>query len=136
MKTRLLPTMTCLIGILLSGCSKPDQVTTIKSPVEGVFFTVETFHGHGAADSDFTWVYAHLERNGKSRKVLVLSGTYLTVSKIVWVAPHEDTICIDGGITDTFRNEVTLIAGDVSETIRSHLNEHCGDVPTATPNVR
>ncbi len=126
--------MTCLIGILLTGCSKPDQVTIIRSPVESVFCTVETFYGHGAADSDFTRVYAHLERNGKSKKVLVLSGTNITVSKIVWTAPHEDTICLGGGITDTFRNEVTLIAGDVSETIRSHLNEHCSDVPTPGPN--
>jgi len=126
--------MTCLVGILLSGCSKPDNVTTIKSPVEGVFYTVETFYGHGAADSDFTWVYAHLERNGKSKKILVLSGGNMTVSKIVWTAPHEDTICLDGGITETFRNVVTLTAGDVSETIRSHLNEHCSDVPTAAPN--
>jgi len=126
--------MTCLTGILLSGCSEPEHVTTIKSPVESVFYTVETFYEHGAADSDFTRVYAHLERNGKSKKVLVLSGTNITVSKIFWTAPHEDTICLDGGITDTFRNEVTLIAGDVSETIRSHLKEHCSDVPTAAPN--
>ena len=99
-----------------------------------MFYTVETFYGHGAADSDFTWVYAHLERNGTSKKILVLSGTNMTVSKIVWTAPHENTICLGGGITDTFRNEVTLIAGDVSETIRSHLREHCDDVPTTASN--
>jgi hypothetical protein len=79
-------------------------------------------------------VYAHLEHNGKSKKVLVLSSTNITVSKIVWTAPHEDTICLGGGITDTFRNEVTLTVGGASESIRSHLDEHCSDVPTVAPN--
>jgi hypothetical protein len=106
----------------------------MQSPAEGVFCTVETFYGHGAADSDFTRVYAHLERSGKSKKVLVLSGTNITVSKIIWTSPHEDTICLEGGITDTFRTAVTLFAGDASETIRSHLDEHCNDVPATAPN--
>jgi len=50
------------------------------------------------------------------------------VSKIIWNTAHEDTICLDGGTTFTFRNEVTLILGDSqsdSETIRNHLDEHC-----------
>ena len=104
------------------------------SPVKGVFCTVETFNGHGAVDSDFTEVYVHLERNGKSKKVLVLSGTSMTISKIVWTAPYEETICLGGGFTNTFRNQATLFLGDASETIRSHLNEHCSEVPTAAPN--
>jgi hypothetical protein len=32
---------------------------------------------------------------------------------------------LDGGITGTFRSEVTLISGNASETIQNHLQEHC-----------
>lgn len=114
-----------LIVSLISGCAKPDHVTTVKSPTEGVFYTVETFNGHGAADSDFTRVYAHLERNGKSDRKLVVDGTYLEISKIIWAGPHDVTLCKQAGITNSFRSEVTLISGDTSETIHNHLEEHC-----------
>ena len=113
--------------LLVSGCANPNRVETFKSPVNGVFYTVETFHGVGLA-SDYTRVYAHLERNGASKKILVLDGDNLTVAKIIWNNPHESTFCLQGGITNTFRNEVTLIVGDspeASETIYSHLQEHC-----------
>jgi hypothetical protein len=98
---------------------------TIKSPINGVFYSVETFYGKGAMSSDFTWVYAHLEHAGKSDKMLVLSGEYLKISNIIWTSPNENTICLEGGITNTFRNEVTLSVGGVSETIRNHLLDHC-----------
>lgn len=44
----------------------------------------------------------------------------LTVKTIIWNDPHDATLCLDGGITETFRNHVTLIVGDApddSETI-------------------
>jgi hypothetical protein len=116
--------------LLVSGCAKPNSVETFKSPVNGVFYTVETFHGVGLA-SDYIRVYAHLERNGASKKILVLDGDNLTIAKIIWNNPHESTFCLQGGITSTFRNEVTLIVGDspeASETIYSHLQEHCDAV--------
>ena len=121
---------------LISGCSKPDQVTTVTSPMQGVFYTVELFKTAGPT-SDFTRVYAHFERAGKAEKMLVLDGENLTVTKIIWNNPHDATLCLDGGITNTFRSEVTLIVGDApdaSETIYNHLGEHCGSVSaTAAP---
>ncbi len=133
MKLRRVLTIPCLIASLTSGCSKPDHVTTIKSPTEGVFYTVETFKA-GGPTSDTTRVIAHLERNGKAKKMLVLDGENLTVAKVIWNNPHDVTLCLDGGITNTFRNEVTLIVGDTpngSETIYNHLGEHCGSEPTS-----
>lgn len=132
MKLRRVLTIPCLIVSLTSGCSKPDHVTTIKSPTEGVFYTVETFKA-GGPTSDTTRVIAHLERNGKAKKILVLDGENLTVAKVIWNSPHDVTLCLQGGITNTFRNEVTLIVGDTpngSETIYNHLGEHCGGDPT------
>ena len=117
---------------IIAGCAGPDRVTTISSPTQGLFFTVETFNGHGAVDSDFTRVYAHFEHNGKAQRILVLDGENLTVAKIVWVGPREGTFCLEGGITDTFRNEVTLTADDVSETIRNHLQEDCSKDSSAS----
>ncbi len=125
---------TSLLSILFAmGCAKPDHVATINSPVEGVFYTVETFNGHGAPDSDFTRVYAHLERNGKSDRKLVIDGTYLQLSKILWNSPHDVTLCVTSGITDSFRSQVTLIAGSASETIHNHLQELTG---SGTGNCR
>jgi len=118
----------------ISGCAKPDHVTTVKSPTEGVFYTVETFNGHGAADSDFTRVYAHLERNGESDKKLVVDGGYLEISKITWASPHDVTLCLQAGVTDSFRSEVTLMVGDISVTLHNHLREDCNVTSMASPN--
>jgi hypothetical protein len=90
-----------------------------------MFYTVETFYGHGALESDYTRVYAHLRRDQSSERILVLSGGYLELRKVVWTSPHEDTFCLGAGRTDTFRNEVTLIIGNESETVRNHLDERC-----------
>jgi hypothetical protein len=55
------------IGILV-GCYKPDKITTVKLPDQEIFFTIETSVGHGAISSDYTHVYAHIERNGRRIK--------------------------------------------------------------------
>jgi hypothetical protein len=115
-----------LLTVFIGGCAKPDRITTINSPFDGVFYTIEAFKGHGAADSDFTRVYAHLQRDGKTDKQLVLDGTYLELYKVVWNGPSDVTLCMkSGGVTNSFRNEVTLLAGENSETIRNHLRESC-----------
>lgn len=98
--------MVCLV----SGCFKPDNVTTFKSPTTGLFYAVGTFKTSGPT-SDTTGVYAHLERNGNIKKLLVLGGENLTVEKIIWNDPHNATLCLDGGITDIFGDQVTLIVG-------------------------
>ena len=113
-----------MLGIF-SGCAKPDRVDRINSPVTGLFITVETRYGRGAIAADFTRVYAHLEANGKSDESLVLDGEYLQDTKVIWLNPHEVTLCIPQGATDSFRNLLTLRAGGVSQTIRTHLQEHC-----------
>ncbi|MDP9053422.1 MAG: hypothetical protein M3N93_03850 [Acidobacteriota bacterium] len=121
---RLVSWLALLQIVFMSGCSKPNAVTTFKSPMDGLFYTVETYYGSGPA-SDTSRVYAHLERDGKSRRMLVLEGDNLTVKKITWNSPYDATLCLDGGITGTFRSEVTLISGSTSETIQNHLQEHC-----------
>ena len=123
-----------LMVICLTGCARPDHVTRVQSPIDGVFYTVETFNGYGAVGSNFTRVYAHLERDGKSDKQLVVDGTYLEFSKISWGGSHDVTLCMQAGITDSFRSEVTLIAGDASESIHNHLQENCSATTTASPS--
>ncbi len=111
--------------VVVLSCAKPDRVDTFKSPSPDVFYTVETANGHGAVSSDFTRVYAHLESNGKSDQKLVLDGEYLVIGRVSWVNSNEVNICLSSGLTNSFRNEVTLIAGNRSETIRTHLQEQC-----------
>jgi hypothetical protein len=115
--------------LVISGCARPVNVRTFQSPTPGVFFTVETYGGGvGPLGSDITKVYAHFERQGKSRRILVLEGDSLTITAILWNTPQDDTICFDGGTTDTFHNQVTLILGDTPEnsvTIHNKVNEHC-----------
>lgn len=120
--------LTAVLCVAMAGCARPNKVETFRSPTEGLFLTVETYYGHGAPSPDITKVYAHLERRGRSKKIAVLEGEDLTVSKILWDSPHDDTLCLDGGFTDTFRNEVTLIVRDGprdSVTLHSRLREHC-----------
>ena len=124
-----------LTSVLIVGCSKakPDNIIKFNSPDPSIYYTVETYHGHGAMDSDYTWVYAHVERNGKTNRELVLDGEYLKVTNIVWNDSHENTICLDSGITNIYRNEVTISLDGKSETIYSHLEEHCKTSPAASP---
>lgn len=110
---------------MLVACtsSKPDQVVTFKSPTDGVFYTAETNYGQGAIDNDYTRVYLHSERSGKSVKELVLSGTYVTVRRVEWASPEESTIFFDGGFTDTFRNRVTIPMDGGAKTFHASLEE-------------
>ena len=106
------------------ACSRHTQIAMIKSPVAGVFYTVETYEGQGAIDNDYTRVYLHMERSGQSDKALVLSGTYVTVTKIEWINSVENVIFMEnGGFTSTFQNQVTLRAGGVTETFHAYLQE-------------
>jgi hypothetical protein len=118
-----------LLSLAIFGCTRPDKIETFKSPTEGISFTVESYNGGpGPLGSDITKVYAKFERHGKSRRIQVLEGDSLSIKKIIWNAPFDDTICLSGGITDRFRNQVTLILGDSLEdsvTLHNHLDEHC-----------
>jgi hypothetical protein len=126
-RRRWLLSMLAMVILFLSGCSGPDHVTTVNSPTPGVFFTVETSYRHGPISSDYTRIYAHLMRNGDKDRKLVLSGEYLEGTRIIWVDPGDVVLCMPEGdtFTDSFHNVVTLIAGNVSETIRNHLREDC-----------
>ena len=111
-----------LLVILVQGCgnperSKPNSVTTVHSPIEGVFYTVEIYE-NGPLVSDTTRVYVHLERAGKSIKRLVLEGDYLKVEKITWDKddPHAVVFCLNGGSTEIFRNDETLRLDDANNT--------------------
>lgn len=114
--------------VLLAGCSRPDKVLTFPSPAKGLFYTVEEYYARGPV-SDTDRVVAHLERNGKSDSMLVLDGGDVTVKAIHWDGQSDVTICIEGGITNTFRNQVTLFAGESSATVHNHLEERCADAP-------
>lgn len=123
----------CLAVLLftttLAGCSgKPDSTVTIPSPNTEVFYTVETSYGNGPVSNDFSRVYAHFTHAGKQAKQVVLSGEYIEHSTIAWTSPTDVDICVAEGITDTYRNKVTLITGDdlaSSYTIHNHLKERC-----------
>jgi hypothetical protein len=69
--------------------------------------------------------YAHLVNNGKTDRALVLDGEYLVIENLTWTNPKEVDICLSEGITNSFRNQVTLIAGNRSETLGNHLQQHC-----------
>ncbi len=113
-----------LVIVSLSGCARPDKVSTFKSPVDGLFYTVEEYHAASPV-SDTDRVYANLDRNGKSSRALVLEGGDMTVTTVHWDTTSDVTLCIDGGITNTFRNQVTLFVGDKSVTVHNRLEEHC-----------
>jgi hypothetical protein len=117
-----------VLSVAELGCARPNEVKVFKSPTDGVFLSVETWYGHGPLSPDITKVYAHFERNGKEKKIVVLAGEELTLRGVSWSGPHDVTLCLGTGYTDTYRNEVTLNVGDSpddSQTIYTHLEEHC-----------
>ena len=62
----------------------------------------------------------------------------MTIAKVKWNSWDDVDFCLAGGITDTFRNQVTLIVGDTpddSKTIHNHLQENCGSTSTTSPNA-
>ncbi len=130
--------------VLVAACAKPDAAIRVNSPAPGVFMTVETYHGHGAIDDDYTWIYAHLVADGNSDRRLVLAGEYLESTTVTWASDSEVTLCIPEGYTDRYSNYVTLEAGKAWLTIRSHLHEDCsarkadapGGAPSAAPPPR
>jgi len=125
MKKIYLPGLILLQLSIVIGCAKPDRVAVFKSPDPELFYTVETYNGQGAVVSDFTRVYAHLERDGKTDKKLMLDGEYLIIGKVTWVSANEVNLCVSEGFTNSFRNQVTLSAGSLSKTVRTHLQENC-----------
>jgi hypothetical protein len=94
--------------------------------MSGLFYTVEE-HRASVPVSDTDRVMAHFERNGRSGEIVVLEGGDMTVTDIRWNGPGEVTLCIRGGITTMFRNQVTVFAGETSVAVRNHLDENCSD---------
>lgn len=124
----------CFAFIFSLNCSKPNEIKTIKTPIDGIFFTIETSYGRAAMDSDITEVYANLERNGRKDKTLVLHGQNMTVSNIVCVNDRNYTICVDSGITTISNGEIALKAGDASEKIHCHFQQPSNSNQNSVPN--
>lgn len=110
---------------LLTGCAKPDSITRIASPATAIYLTIETANGAGPISADYTKVYVHWEKDGRSDKILVLDGEYLVISQANWIGLNDLDLCMTGGITNTFRNEVNLSIGDDSNSVHTHLRETC-----------
>ena len=113
------------LAFALSGCSKPDHIAEVNLPVQGLSLLIERYNGDGPASSDFTRVYARLERNGKIDKKLIIDGEYLTISKVSWSDPGTLSLCTSNGITNTFHNEVVLRSNGSSEKVHTVFREHC-----------
>ena len=75
--------------------------------------------------SGSTEVYANFTVAGKNHRELVLRGVYLNIDSLIWGSPNDATICLKGGITSIFRNEVTLNADASFVTVHNHLAERC-----------
>lgn len=118
----------CLLALLMlgnPGCGKPDEVNRFDSPTTGLFVTVETNSSIGPASADFTRIFVHLDIHGESAKELILDGHYLQHTTVIWLNPHEVTLCVPEGFTNTFRNHITLHADGITQTIQVHIREHC-----------
>jgi hypothetical protein len=134
--------MKMYLGVFLSiavlgivGCSRPDKITTVASPRPALFYTVETTSGDGPMSSGSTDVYANLRDGSKTRRVLVLRGLYLQISSIKWNSPDDVTMCLAGGITSVFRNQITLNGENTYVTVHNHIDERCNSTSTISSNT-
>jgi hypothetical protein len=108
--------------IFTVGCTKPSKIVRIDSPTPGLFYTVETYDGRGPLASDFTRVYANLERGGRKETELVLDGEYLQVEDAVWTSPTDVVLRISGN-TNSYHNFVVLVSAKPSITIHTSLRQ-------------
>ena len=113
------------LSLIVSSCTKPDRVRTIKSPDPSIFLTVETQNGTGAISSDFTNAYVHFTRDGKTTKQVLINGEYLEDADFAWQKPNVIAICLHGGYTDEFHNEITLEIGSAFKNFHAFLKESC-----------
>jgi hypothetical protein len=105
--------------------AKPARIFKFAGPSSEVFYTVEVWEDNGAISSDFTKVFAHLEHNGNSDKVLFLDGAYLAVAAVRWNGRNEATICLSEGSVNSFRQDISLRAGGETYEIRNHVHQNC-----------
>jgi hypothetical protein len=134
--------MKIYLGLFLSivflgivGCSRPDKITTVASPRPALFYTVETTSGDGPMSSGSTEVYANFRDGSKTRRMLVLRGLYLQISSIKWNSPDDVTMCLAGGITSVFRNQITLNGENTYVTVHNHIDERCNSASTISSNT-
>ena len=125
-----------ILVLFFMGCSRPtpDQVKVFSSPVEGLSYVIEEYHGEAAMASDTDRVVAHFERNGKNNEIVILAGENMTVKDIRWNSRDDVTLCFGSGITYTFRNEVTFFNETSSINVRNHLDERCDDQGDVLPH--
>ncbi len=116
----LAPLLYCAVG-----CSGPKTIVRYNSPYDGVYYTVETMHGKGAIDDDFSSVYANLQMGSKTQREEILNGEYLEDTKVSWTSPDDVVLCMEGGYTETFRNVTLLSSGSVTRSLHNHLREDC-----------
>ena len=113
-----------LVLLLLAGCTKPAVILTSNSATAGLYLTIERFN-EGPLVSDDTKVYVHWERNGQSKKRLVLWGEYLTFSDVSWIAPDEVSMCLKSGQTAEYHNEISLSLDGNTKKVHVYLHEQC-----------
>jgi hypothetical protein len=73
MNGRVTASAICILAFLVIGCTKPDKIAKIPSGTDGLYLTIEAFR-EGPLVADDTKVYVHLDRNGQSKRRLVLWG--------------------------------------------------------------
>jgi len=113
------------VALVSISCSQPGESKRIDGPGNGVTYIIKTSYGAGAATSDYTEVFATPLGGKESESTLVLSGENLDIKKVVWTDASNVSICLSGGITDRYVNQVFVgVKGD-SVKIRNHLFENC-----------
>jgi hypothetical protein len=120
----------CAFGVIAaallgSGCNKVDESRKIDGPNNGATYVIETSYGLGAATSDYTVLSAVSRGDKEGKKVLVLSGENLVIQKLTWTDANNVYICLKGGITDRYANQVSIGPIEKLVKIRNHLVEDC-----------
>jgi hypothetical protein len=121
--------LTALLATLfVAACSKTStEVTELSVPDSSLKLTFSAGRGGGPLVADSSELTMSLHKGKESDSEVVLSGIYITLKRVTWDNPHNATICIDGGYTSTFRNNITLNANDQHYSYPVHfaLREDC-----------
>jgi hypothetical protein len=114
------------IGLLLlvAGCTKPDEVKTLETPLPGLTMTFETWN-NGPLVSDRTKLVAHYVHDGKEDREVIFDGDYVVISKYEWARPRRLILCYKRGLVANFRNEVDFWVKNELRSFHVTLKEDC-----------
>jgi hypothetical protein len=113
---------TILLVAFLVACRDNREQRTWQTPINGVTLVQLDERGTNGLSGSASDLYVELNVGGRTQRELVLHGLYLTIDRITWAQSGTATICLNGGYTSKFYNQVTLDNHEAHKSYDLHFS--------------